>query len=231
MNAAIPPALDPAAAWPRPSALLLDAMGTLITLRRSVGHTYAAVAAEHGLAVEAERIDQVFPALYRSAPPLAFPGLVGDALRQAECDWWGDRIEACLRAATDTTPGQDTPRVSAELRQALFERFADPALWRVYDDVPAHLAAWHGSGLRLAVVSNFDSRLDGLLEGLDLARWLELVIVSSRAGAAKPSPDPFLQALDGLNLPPEQAWHVGDSPEDRTGAQAAGLRCLLVRRR
>jgi putative hydrolase of the HAD superfamily len=231
MTAALAPTPEPSAAWPRPSALLLDAMGTLITLRRSVGHTYAAVAAEHGLAVEAMRIDQVFPAIYRSAPPLAFPGLEGEALRQAECDWWGDRIEACLQAAAGPTPGQDTQRASAELRQALFEGFADPALWRVYDDVPAHLAAWHGSGLRLAVVSNFDSRLEGLLEGLDLARWLELVVVSSRAGAAKPSPDPFLQALDGLGLAPQQAWHVGDSPEDRAGAQAAGLRCLLVRRR
>lgn len=219
-----------AAPWPRPRALLLDAMGTLITLRRSIGHTYAAVAAEHGLAVEAEQIDRVFPAIYRSAPPLAFPGLAGEALREAECGWWGERIEACLQAA-GATAAAEAPQGRAELGRALFERFADPALWRVYDDVPAHLEAWHGSGLRLAVVSNFDSRLEGLLEGLGLARWLELVVVSSRAGAAKPSPDPFLQALAGLGVPAEQAWHVGDSPEDRAGARAAGLRCLLVRRR
>ncbi len=216
-----PPA---AGAWPRPRALLLDAMGTLIGLRQPVGRTYAALAAEHGLSVEAERIDRVFPAIYRAAPPLAFPGLSGEALRDAECGWWGDRIGACLQAA-------GAPAAPPALGRALFERFADPALWRVYDDVPAHLEAWREAGLRLAVVSNFDSRLDGLLEGLGLGRWLEVVVVSSRAGAAKPSPEPFHQALTALGLPAEQAWHVGDSPEDRAGARAAGLRCLLVRRR
>ena len=48
----------------------------------------------------------------------------------------------------------------------------DPALWRVYDDVPAMLKRWSVAGIRLAVVSNFDSRLPGLLEALGLARWL-----------------------------------------------------------
>jgi putative hydrolase of the HAD superfamily len=80
------------------------------------------------------------------------------------------------------------------------------------------------------VVSNFDSRLEGVLTGLGLADWFETVVVSSRAGAAKPSPVPFQQALAALGLSPAQAWHVGDSPEDEAGARAAGLRCLIVRR-
>ena len=68
----------------RPEGLLLDAMGTLIGLRRSVGSTYAAFAAEHGVIVEAEAINAVFPRLFRTAPPLAFPGLEGDALLAAD---------------------------------------------------------------------------------------------------------------------------------------------------
>ena len=59
--------------WPRPKGLLLDAMGTLIDLRQSVGSSYAAVAERHGVSVEAAAIDAVFPALYRQAPPLALP--------------------------------------------------------------------------------------------------------------------------------------------------------------
>ena len=47
----------------RPEGLLLDAMGTLIGLRRSVGSTYAAFAAEYGLSVEAEAINAVFQQL------------------------------------------------------------------------------------------------------------------------------------------------------------------------
>ena len=64
---------------PPPEGLLLDAMGTLIGLRQSVGHTYAALAADHGLSVDAAAIDAVFPRIHRQAPPLAFPGLEGAA--------------------------------------------------------------------------------------------------------------------------------------------------------
>ncbi|MBM5801033.1 MAG: haloacid dehalogenase, partial [Cyanobacteria bacterium K_DeepCast_35m_m2_023] len=47
--------------WARPQGLLFDAMGTLITLRQSVGFSYAAVAQAHGLSVDAAAIDTLFP--------------------------------------------------------------------------------------------------------------------------------------------------------------------------
>jgi putative hydrolase of the HAD superfamily len=209
----------PAPGWPRPRGLLLDAMGTLIGLRSPVGATYAAVAAEHGIDVAPEAIDRAFPGVLRQAPPLAFPGLEGDRLLEAERRWWGERIDAVL--------GTTAP---AALHRALFDRFGDPSLWRVYPDVPAVLRRWHGAGLRLAVVSNFDRRLHPLLKALGLAELFETVVVSSSAGAAKPSPRPFRIALESLGLTPAQVWHVGDSPEDGAGARAAGVRCLLVRR-
>jgi putative hydrolase of the HAD superfamily len=213
----------PPSTWTRPRGLLLDAMGTLIGLRSSVGHTYAAVAAEHGLDVAADAIDRAFPGVLRQAPALAFPGLEGDSLLQAERRWWGERIDAVLAAAGAAAAPE-------ALHDALFDRFADPSLWHVFTDVPAVLRRWHGAGLRLAVVSNFDRRLQPLLEGLGLADLFAAVVVSSSAGAAKPSPLPFQIALESLDLPPSQVWHVGDSPEDGAGARAAGVRCLLVQR-
>ncbi|CAK6692981.1 MULTISPECIES: HAD-IA family hydrolase [unclassified Synechococcus] len=210
-----------------PAALLLDAMGTLIGLRRSVGHTYADVARRHGVIAEPEAIDQAFPAVLRQAPPLAFPGLEGPELLSAEQQWWHQRIEDTLRSTGGNLGELELP---PQLALELFERFAEPDLWRVYPDVIGPIGRWHGAGLRLAVVSNFDQRLHGLLEALGLAQLLELVVVSSAAGAAKPSPKPFELALEGLELRPEQVWHVGDSPEDLAGARAAGITCLLIRR-
>ena len=207
-----------------PQGLLLDAMGTLIGLRRSVGATYAELAAAHGVRVEAEAINAVFPRLFRQAPPLAFPGLSGAALADAEQGWWSDRIAACLTACGHTSP------LPAELGPALFQHFASAEPWLVYPDVPEQLERWRQRGLRLAVVSNFDQRLHGLLEALGLAPQLEAVVVSSVVGAAKPDPAPFQAALAQLQLPPEAVWHIGDSPEDELGARAAGLRCLLIRR-
>ncbi|MGB5136219.1 MAG: HAD-IA family hydrolase [Prochlorococcaceae cyanobacterium] len=207
----------------RPRGLLFDAMGTLIGLREPVGLTYARLAARHGISVAPEAVEQAFRAAYREAPPLAFPGLSGAALERAEVNWWGDRISESLM-------GAGGPPAPEALVQDLFTHFADPVRWQVYGDVPDQMERWHARGLGLAVVSNFDSRLPGLLEHLGLARWLQVVVVSSMAGAAKPDPAPFRLALASLGLSAEQAWHVGDSPEDVQGAAAAGVRCLLVRR-
>lgn len=209
--------------WPKPRALLLDAMGTLFTLREPVGGIYAQVAAVHGLRLDPAALERAFATAYREAPPLAFPGVQEEALEQAERRWWADRIDAVLQAVGEA-PGHPA------LHRDLFDTFADPALWRVYDEVPAALARWRAQGLRLVVVSNFDQRLEPLLEALDLRRWLDGVILSSRAGAAKPSPRPFALALELLGIDAGAAWHIGDSPEDVAGARAAGLPCLLIRR-
>lgn len=208
---------------PRPRALLLDAMGTLIGLQEPVGHTYARLAGEHGMAVTAAAVEPAFAQAYRSAPPLAFPGLRGEALRAAELDWWSARVHSCLLAATGTAP---PPALAADL----FAHYAQAAAWRVYPDVEPQLRRWRQRGLALAVVSNFDSRLPPLLKALGLADWLDAVVVSSEAGAAKPQPQLFQLALDQLGVSAAEAWHVGDSSEDVVGAAAAGVACLLVRR-
>lgn len=210
-----------------PAALLLDAMGTLIGLRRSVGHTYADVARHHGVIVDPAAIDRALPAVLRLAPPLAFPGLQGSELLAAERQWWARRIEDTFRA---TGGNLAEIELHPQLALELFDRFAEPDLWQVYPDVIGPMGRWQRAGLRLAVVSNFDQRLHGLVKGLGLADLLELVVVSSAAGAAKPSPQPFKLALDSLGLGPEQVWHVGDSPEDVAGARAAGITCLRIQR-
>ena len=208
---------------PAPQGLLLDAMGTLIGLREPVGRTYAQLAELHGLNLNAQRIERSFRQAYRNAPPLAFPGLSGPALREAELAWWSERIRTSLEAAGATT-------MPESLGATLFNHFADAAAWHVFADVDGQLRRWHGQGLKLAVVSNFDSRLTGLLEQLGLSPWLHAVVVSSSAGAAKPDPAPFHIALEQLQLEASQVWHVGDSPEDLAGAAAAGLPCIQVRR-
>jgi len=205
------------------AGLLLDAMGTLIGLRQSVGTTYAAVAQAHGLQVEAAAIDRVFPEVFSQAPPLAFPGLSGQALGAAEVSWWGERINTTLQRAGGSP-------ASEALQQELFAHFANPSLWKVYDDVPDQLERWKARGLKLAVVSNFDQRLHGLLDGLGLSQWLDAVVISSDAGAAKPDPLPLRLALEALGLEAQQVWHVGDSRADEQAALAAGIRCVLVRR-
>ncbi len=69
------------------------------------------------------------------------------------------------------------------------------------------------------------------------ARKLEAVGLSDRAAVIvyagdetppKPAPDPFRRALDVLGVAPGRTVHVGDSPADVAGAQAAGLRTIRL---
>jgi putative hydrolase of the HAD superfamily len=206
-----------------PRALLLDAMGTLIGLRRPVGELYAEAAADHGLTLEAADLDRAFLQAYRSAPPLAFPGTAAAHLEQAERHWWQQRIAATFAAA-------GVPQLPMGLAADLFDRFADPAPWGVYPEVPTALERWRTRGLRLVVVSNFDRRLHRLLQRLGLRDALEEVVVSSEVGAAKPDPAPLTAALALLELPAAQVWHIGDSDADEAAAAAAGIRCLRLAR-
>ena len=93
---------------------------------------------------------------------------------------------------------------------ALHGAFADPASWAVFPDVPETLAELRSRGLRLGVISNWDSRLPRLLQGLGLDSFFEPVVHSSRVGHEKPSPEIFHEALRQARARPEESIHVGD---------------------
>lgn len=98
------------------------------------------------------------------------------------------------------------------------------------DALPA-LDALAAAGLRLAVVSNWDCSLAGVLEGLGVADRFTAVSVSAVVGAPKPDPAIFRHALAALGVAPERALHCGDRPEyDCAGARRAGLRAVLIDR-
>jgi len=81
-----------------------------------------------------------------------------------------------------------------------------------------------------AIVSNFDRRLLGLLQGLELAELFDAVVLCSDVGVAKPDAAIFQRALERLDVPASRAVVVGDDEVlDIEGARAAGLRAIDVR--
>jgi len=54
------------------------------------------------------------------------------------------------------------------------------------------------------------------------------VVATGDRYPAKPAPDTYLGALDGLGIPPGQAVAFEDSPTGVTAAKAAGLHCVAV---
>jgi REG-2-like HAD superfamily hydrolase len=118
-----------------------------------------------------------------------------------------------------------------ELLDELVLHFHRQENWSLFPEVVEVLESLRASGLKLVVVSNWDSTLPALLDRLDLTRHFDAVVVSALVGVSKPARGIFDTALALAGVAAHEALHVGDSPsEDYEGALAAGLPALLLDR-
>ncbi|MGH7826740.1 MAG: HAD-IA family hydrolase [Candidatus Binatia bacterium] len=206
-------------------AIFFDAAGTLIKPIRPVGEIYTAIAGQYGMKASVAEVSERFRTCFHSAPPLAFPGISPGDIQLRERDWWRRLVQNVFEPWGTFERFEDC---FAEL----FNYFAHPKAWMLYPEVSETLAALKQRDLSLAVVSNFDSRLHGILKGLSVDRCFTEIIVSSHVGYVKPAREIFQAALDRHGLASESALHVGDSEEnDLLGAVNAGLRGVLVDRK
>lgn len=196
-------------------AVSFDVGGTLIEPWPSVGHIYASVAAQFGIEnVEPESLNRQFGSAWKARRDF-------DYSRGA----WRELVNASFAGLSPEVP-------SRECFDAMYDAFARPEPWRIFDDVWPTLAAVRERGWKLAIVSNWDERLRPLLQELELHECFDVIVASHDAGVTKPSREIFQRAAVELNLPAENILHIGDSAlEDCHGAQAAGLHALLLDRK
>lgn len=207
-------------------AVTLDVGDTLIQATPSVGEIYAGVCRSHGVDLDPDRCNQVFENVWRKRSVQRPPGRdrfsSGD---RGEEGYWADLV-AEVMGECQIRP-VEVPPISA-FRDA----FASPSSWKVFDEVPGALARLEAAGYRLAVISNWDSQLPGLLRRLDLHRYFSHVFVSALAGVEKPHPDFFDMAAEEMDASPAEVLHVGDRlREDYEGARNAGMQALWLDRR
>lgn len=208
-----------------PQLITLDAVGTLFGLRESVGTVYGRFAAAVGVQVEPAALDAAFFKAFKAAPPCAFPDLEASKRTDAELQWWQSVAADTFRRAGVLDQLADFGAFFAPV----FAYYATAEPWSCYTDVLPALQDWHAQGIPLRVVSNFDSRLYGVLEALGLAPFFRGVWISSEVGAAKPDRLIFEQAVAPYQA--SRVWHIGDSWEDDVlGAQGAGLQAIWLRR-
>jgi putative hydrolase of the HAD superfamily len=204
-------------------AVFFDAAGTLFEAREPVGHTYARVARQHGLAADDAAVSAGFRRAFSSTPGLAFgPGRRADEIRRLEREWWYGLVRRSFEGLGEFDNFD-------AFFEELFAYFGDPAHWEPLPDAHTTLQHLKDANLRLGIISNFDARLYRILEGLELKPFFETVTISSEAGYAKPAPQIFATALADLGVTSAEAVHIGDSEHmDIHGAQEAGLRAILI---
>jgi putative hydrolase of the HAD superfamily len=207
-------------------AIFFDVAGTLIFTRERIGLSYARLAQQYGLAADDKAVGAAFRRAFNAAPGLAFgPGHDALELRRLEREWW-------RRVVVDTFATLGEFRDFDGYFAALFDFLGDPANWKPDPEAVQVLERLKERGHRLGVISNFDYRVYGILDGLGLGRYFDSMTISSEAGWAKPAPQIFRAALERHALEPREALHVGDSEDtDLAGAQTAGIAAVLIDRK
>ena len=207
--------------------VFFDAAGTLFHVRGSVAEVYLTYASRYAVQPAPELVAAVDAAVRRAfaeSPPPVFATTDPQTLKRCERLWWFDVVHHVFYRV-GLFDGFD------EFFDQVFTAFAGPHHWMLYPDTQDALTALKAKGYELGIISNFDSRLFSVLEGLGLRTFFDTVTISTRAGAAKPAARIFQLALEQHAVDPEEAAHVGDSPEeDLAGARAVGLQGLLLDR-
>ncbi|XP_028825837.1 haloacid dehalogenase-like hydrolase domain-containing protein 3 [Denticeps clupeoides] len=204
--------------------VLWDVKDTLLKVRLSVGEQYCSEARRAGLALHPAQLHAAFRQAYRQQAALhpnygVAQGLGGER-------WW-----VAVVRSTFARCGVHDASVLDHLATRLYHNFKRPENWEVFSDTQLALRNCASMGLQLGVVSNFDNRLNGILQGCGLLPHFSFLLTSEGAGVAKPDPGIFRQALQMCGVPASSVAHVGDHfVNDYLAARSLGIRGYLLDR-
>ncbi len=187
---------------------------------------YHSIASRHGSRLTASEVGSRFRRAFRKSETDRFPDgpasgslwLSSDAIEIARWRW---------------IVGEVVPDVN-DLDQCfveLWDHFAQPASWSCFEEVGATLTSLRHQGFRLAIASNFDSRLHEVCNGHPALKSIEQRFVSSETGYRKPAPEFYSRVISQLGCAANEILMIGDDHEhDFVGPLAAGMQALLLER-
>lgn len=194
-------------------AVSFDAMGTLVYLDEPAGRLTRALA-DRGHAVSGAAAASALRAEIDYFRAHMHRGVDASSRDALERDCVG-----VLAAALPIPIGE--PAAAEALREALAYECLPGA-----SDAIARAAA---AGLRIAIGSNWDVSLHGVLARLGLDATVDTVVTSAEAGVSKPDRAFFDEVARRLGVRVDELAHIGDDPVlDFDGAVAAGAGAVLV---
>jgi putative hydrolase of the HAD superfamily len=198
---------------------VFDAFGTLIfpepdaaTVYHRLGHSYG----------DTRSLDAVRHSLNQALAKYLRPVETGATNPDLERQRWRSVVDAVFGNLSDRTA----------LFSELWNYFALPESWRVFDDVGPCLSQLTDAGVKLCIASNFDLRLLKICQGISLLDRVAPVLSSAQLGWRKPARE-FFEAIEfRLGTPPDRLWMVGDDWElDALPARSHGWHSVHLDRR
>ncbi len=205
-----------------PEGLTLDVGHTLLFPDPPLGEMYACKLVGLGVHVAPDWVEQNFPRAWAAARD-AQDGLVYGTTHAEGLAFW---LEVNRRLfPPDKLSAEDLNTFVVDL----YDSYARAANWRVTPALDRLLAFCQELAIPVALLSNWDQRLRGLLTELDLVDRFQALVISAEIGIEKPDPDIFAHALHQLGTAAAGTLHVGDSwREDILGAHAVGMKTLWL---
>jgi putative hydrolase of the HAD superfamily len=125
-----------------------------------------------------------------------------------------------------------SPEISRQAIAAMFK--VTEAHWRLEKDTHAALTALKNQYYHMCIISNASNTedLNNLVDGADLRKYFDHIIISSDTGIRKPDGRIYEIALNTMHANPAESVMVGDTlGADILGAQLSGLRAVWITHR
>lgn len=192
-------------------AVVFDAVGTLIFPSPSVAVAYQQAIQKHcGIDADPRKTAQVV----RKALETRSSDTDLTASEAGERQFWAELIHQLC-------PDSDGFQACFD---DLFAHFGNPRHWRCFPEVDSVIRCLNAAGLKVALASNFDLRLNSVCDGLPELAGISHRIISSQVGWRKPAIQFFDAVSQQLQVSPEHILMVGDDLQnDVLGAVTAGL--------
>lgn len=199
-----------------------DATNTLLKFRTPPWHHYTMVARDYGFKGTPDEVRKKLLDSYS----LMWKKYPNFGKSQVSWDhWWREVVK---KTFDGQLPGEKNVNIIAN---QLIEEFKTKKCWYLDDGGRNLLKILEKRGLQLGIISNFDPRLNDILNNLEIAEKFNFVVTSYETGFSKPDTRIFDCALEkaGRVVGPLEALHIGDDvKKDYLGAKAAGWHALLV---
>ncbi len=208
--------------------IFMDAGYTLFTANPSPPKYYFQVCARHGATVTVEQMVAAMREVWveQVIPEMNDPNADFSCSDEEDRMWWWNydrEVFKRLGIPHDKHAG---------IFDEIYAFFGNPSAWELYPDTLECLTQLRSRDFSLAIVSNWNSSLRKIVDGLNLAGYFDFVLASAEAGAKKPSPMIFEMALQRAGKEPSRVVHIGDTYQtDVLGARKAGIRGIMLDRR